>query len=359
MTWSLPIGRLFGIPVRIHLTLIILLAMIGLWVASDGRGLSGFVGVIVVAALIFGSVLLHELGHALTARRFGVRTREIVLLPIGGAAMLAEEPKRPSHDLAISLAGPAVSLALAAVSWALTLVTEGTLFVWIAWLNLILGLFNLIPAFPLDGGRALRAGLTHWMGRVRATRAAARIGRFFAIGFVVLAFVYEDVLLGFIGAFVLIAASAEERNVIIQDIIGSRTVRDVMQPLGQILGAASSLDAAAATLEDRPELRALLVTFGDRALGVVHREPLLAAARAGQAPPASEAAPPAPPTLHELIDRNVVSIAPDVPLKELLTRMGKERSRAAVVVDDVGGVSGLVHIEGIVEEIRAARDREF
>lgn len=342
MGWSLNIGRLFGIPVRVHFTLLILLGLLLLFSGSASGGAYG----LLIAVLLFGSVLVHELGHALVARRYGVGTKEIVLLPIGGAAMLSNEPDKPVDELLIAVAGPLVSLALAALTWLLHLAIPFALFADLVVINLMLGLFNLVPAFPLDGGRMLRAGLAVWMGETRATRVAARVGRLIAIGFVVVGFVYGYVMLAFIGVFVFIAATAEERSGLIRAIVANRSVTDLMERVPQVLGVGASIADAGARFAADGDLRALPVAFGERILGVVHRADVLATR------------PDDDRSINDVIDRGVVTYEGDAPLLALLTRMGEQRSRAAVIVAG-GDVIGVLTVERILDEIRAARHTEF
>jgi Zn-dependent protease len=186
VSWKL--GRVAGINVYLHPTFLLLLAFIG----YGGAGQRGPADVVLVLATFF-CVLLHEFGHALTARRFGIETEDITLYPIGGVARLRRMPKAPGAELLIALAGPAVNalivIALGLVHWFAfggSLVTSSPLDLFIVELiviNAVLGIFNLIPAFPMDGGRVLRALLSGWLGRARATMIAAGLGRGLALLF--------------------------------------------------------------------------------------------------------------------------------------------------------------------------------
>jgi Zn-dependent protease len=182
-TWRL--GRMFGFPVEINLSFLLLLGVVFI-------AYGGLAGVLIVG-LAFGSVLLHELGHALVARRLGVHVSGIELSFFGGAAKMVQMPRKADHEIAIAVAGPVVSLALAgaglglgAVLHATPLVALAGLLGMIGWINLVLAGFNLIPALPMDGGRILRALLTRRMDFVRATDVAVSVSRVVAIGFVIL-----------------------------------------------------------------------------------------------------------------------------------------------------------------------------
>jgi len=182
ISWKL--GRVAGIDLYLHPTFLLILAVAALWNGVDGA---------IFLSAVFGCVVLHELGHALTARLFGVRTRDITLYPIGGVARLERMPKAPGAELLITLAGPLVNVAIAAL---LLLFHAGSgdfrgpysaesplmEFTWsLMWVNAILAVFNMIPAFPMDGGRVLRALLTPALGRFRATQIAASLGQILAI----------------------------------------------------------------------------------------------------------------------------------------------------------------------------------
>ncbi len=185
MANSYSIGRLFDIPVRVHVTLLIFLPLFALSFAPMG-GLPGLFYGALGAAGLFGSVALHEVGHSLVARTKGSRILEILLLPIGGMARLDQLPKRPADEIQTALAGPAVSLALglAGLWFAPLLVPLNPILAFmvneLGRINLMLVLFNLIPSFPMDGGRVFRAALVPRLGRLAATQLAAKVGRAFA-----------------------------------------------------------------------------------------------------------------------------------------------------------------------------------
>jgi Zn-dependent protease len=171
------VGTLFGFPIHIHLSFLLLLGFVMLfWGGLAGVALMGMVAV---------SVLLHELGHSLMARHLGVPVRAIGLHFFGGAAEMVGLPRKPGDEVAIAAAGPAVSFALAGVGHGLAAVTGAPGLAWFGWVNLMLGAFNLLPAFPSDGGRILRALLARRRGLVRGTDLAVKIGRVFLVGLAV------------------------------------------------------------------------------------------------------------------------------------------------------------------------------
>ncbi len=215
MKWSWKLGRFAGIDAYVHASFLLLVAWAA-WAAFQGAGtgLAALMGVVFLVG-VFASVLLHEFGHALTARRYGIRTRRIVLWPIGGVAQLEGEPRSPRQELYIALAGPAVNFAIATALFGVVSLAGlpasgllGSLMV----ANLVLGLFNLVPAFPMDGGRVLRAVLATRLGGGRATEIAVKVGKFAAAGFVI-AGLFGNPMLMLVGAFVWFAASAEGRHI--------------------------------------------------------------------------------------------------------------------------------------------------
>lgn len=196
MSWSIKLGRIAGIRIYLHWTFLILVG----WFFFSGltEGLFTAVANVLVVAALFGCIVLHELGHALAARRYGIETRDITLLPIGGVARMERLPRDPRQELVVALAGPAVNVVIALVL-AMAILTLDVINVPLAGalrafpvlllkVNVALVLFNLLPAFPMDGGRVLRSLLARRLEYIRATWIAARIGQVMAIVFVALGF---------------------------------------------------------------------------------------------------------------------------------------------------------------------------
>jgi len=221
MKWKIKIGKYAGIDVYIHLTFFLLLMWVAFMHWMRGAGAGGiFIGVLFILA-IFACVTLHEFGHAIAAKHFGIKTRDIILLPIGGVARLERMPRKPIQEIYVALAGPAVNLVIAGLLFAwlhltssfapitdLTVVS-GPLLERLMMVNLFLLGFNLIPAFPMDGGRVLRAFLAMRKSFSRATQQAARIGQGFAFIFGLAGLLSGNPMLVFIALFVWIGAAQE------------------------------------------------------------------------------------------------------------------------------------------------------
>ena len=294
MRWAWKIGKLAGIDVYMHATFLLLVGFIVIvnWTESHSLGRTLFSVLFVL--VIFGCIVLHELGHALTARHYGVRTRDIVLLPIGGVARLERMPEDPTQELLVALAGPAVNVVIAALLFA-GLGLAGRFPTWrqaetITWtghnfllnlmaVNVWLVLFNLIPAFPMDGGRVLRALLAKRMDYTDATQAAAHVGQGIAFIFGFLGLFFDPFLL-FIALFVWMGASGEAGMVQMRTSLGGIPVARVMltnfrslQPDDQLAEAVEHI--LSGWQQDFP------VVFGTRVLGVLTREDLLRAIARG------------------------------------------------------------------------------
>ncbi len=219
MRWSYRMGKLAGIDVYVHLTFLLLLAWIGLSRLFSGQGVAGATLSVLLVVMVFGIVVLHELGHALAARHYGIPTRDITLLPIGGVARLARMPERPLQEFVVAAAGPAVNLVLACLgalglfvsaglqaSLPVMLVAE---FVeWFVIANLVLLLFNLVPAFPMDGGRILRALLAVRLPYLKATEIAVKVARVLAVGLGMYG-LFNSPMLVLIAVFVWMGGGAE------------------------------------------------------------------------------------------------------------------------------------------------------
>lgn len=290
MRWAWKIGRLVGIDVYMHATFLLLVGFIvaAIWARTHNAAqtLSGALFVLVV----FSCIVLHELGHALAARRYGIRTRDIVLLPIGGMARLERVPKDPIQELMVALAGPAVNVVIAAslfivlglvgrfptlhqvetISW-----TEDGFLPSLMVVNVWLVLFNLLPAFPMDGGRVLRALLAKRMNYPAATQAAANVGQTMAVVFGFLGLFYDPFLL-FIALFVWIGAGGEAGMVQMHASLEGISVERVMFADFQTLQPGDTL-AQAVKLVLSSWQQDFPVVFGTRALGVLTRKDLVRA----------------------------------------------------------------------------------
>ncbi len=250
MRWSFKLGKVSGIEIKIHLTFIFII----IWAAAQGAsGMGGIGGALYAAVsilLLFVCITLHELGHSLVARRLGIRVRDITLLPIGGLARLEKMPQKPLHELLIALAGPAVNFTfVAGLGVLLALIGRAgglpnlrylphmlnrpgsllSLLVYLLAANLILGLFNLIPAFPMDGGRVLRAFLAMWTSYPRATRIAARVGQLIAVGLALLGLSsFGSFMLVLVALFVFTGASFEDQAVQARSMLNELRVRHAL-----------------------------------------------------------------------------------------------------------------------------------
>jgi Zn-dependent protease/predicted transcriptional regulator len=239
MKWSWKLGQLAGIDLRIHATFLLLLGWIGASYWTTGKSMIVMLSGIGFIVALFVCVMFHELGHAIAARKFGIHTSDITLLPIGGLARLERMPEEPKQELWIALAGPAVNLAIAAVLYGwLTFahqwepfsklgIATGPFVERLMLANIWLVLFNLIPAFPMDGGRVLRAVLATRMTHLKATQKAVWVGQglAFVIGFIGL---LTNPLLLFIGLFVWIGARQEARAAQMRSAFSSTPARAVM-----------------------------------------------------------------------------------------------------------------------------------
>lgn len=296
-SWSIPLGRLFGIEIRIHLTFLFLLFFV--WgTEATTQDANAALHVLALVGIVFGSVVLHELGHALVARGAGVPAKGIILLPIGGITVLDEAHAIPDsmnawkRDIRIAAAGPAVNLVIAGLAalilvaaipgFSLTtkpLLHSSALLRSIVWVNLYLGLFNLLPAYPMDGGRVLRAIFSRRVDMVRATQRAVRIGHVFSFLFMMVGFLLGNWWLAMIGLFLFLGAQLEERSAVFQSVLQSVRLEEVMLTDFATLSPADTLEdaleKAVHTLQDD-----FPVVRGSDMVGVVSRQKILEALRA-------------------------------------------------------------------------------
>jgi Zn-dependent protease/CBS domain-containing protein len=350
------VGSPFGIDLRIHGTFVVLLGWIVLSHLVAGHGLSAAAEGLALVVTVFGVVVLHELGHALVARRFGIRTRDITLLPIGGVARLERMPTDPRQEFLVALAGPLVNVALAALAFAVILVAQapwwpgrlavvgGPLLAKFLWFNVTLAVFNLLPAFPMDGGRVLRALLSMRTDRLRATDIAARVGQWMALGFGLLG-LFGHPMLVFIAFFVWIGAAEEARLAHVTVALDSVRVGDAMVTAFETLPANASVGEGLQRVI-RTTQRDFPVHDGARLIGFVSAAELLVAAERGDARSA----------IGSVVRPLDESAAPNELVTVALERL--EGSGASVLpVLDAARLVGLLVPENVVELARV-RERQ-
>ncbi len=358
MKWSIRIGKLFGIPVYIHVTFILFLVWIAIIIWRQAQDISMVAWGILFILSIFLCVVLHEFGHALTARRYGISTRDVTLLPIGGLARLERMPEDPRQELWVALAGPAVNVVIALVLFlglrasatALVpdsvIITRQSFLARVMFINVFLVLFNLLPAFPMDGGRVLRALMATRMPYPRATHLAAVIGQTMAFLFGFAGLFWNPMLI-FIALFVWIGAAQEANMVQMRYSLAGIPVGRAMVTDFRTLAPTDTLSAAvdltlAGTQRDFP------VIDGDRIVGVLMQKDMLAAlARGGPNVPVADA-----------MQREFEMVEASENLEAAYRRLSARRCSTAPVSFQ-GRLVGLVTMDNIGEllAIQGALDR--
>ena len=288
MSWSFRIGKLFGIDVFMHVTFLLLLGFIGLGEWRQSRDISAALAGVGFFVALFACVLFHELGHALTARKFGIKTLDITLLPIGGLARLERMPEKPMQEFWVALAGPAVNVVIAAAIFAYLFATSalvpveqlsatgGSFLVRLAAVNVMLVLFNMLPAFPMDGGRVLRALLATRMDYARATNIAARLGQAMAFVFGFLG-LFSNPFLVLIALFVWIGAAQESGMVQLKSALRGLPTRRLMITEFRTLAPSDPLSRAADFILAGFQQDFPVVETDGRLVGVLSRAALIGA----------------------------------------------------------------------------------
>jgi stage IV sporulation protein FB len=357
MSWSFPIGRLLGSELRVHATFFLLLIWIGGVAWAQAGPMAALVNVVYIL-LLFVCVIAHEYGHALMARRFGIKTPDITLLPIGGLARLMKMPDKPAQEILVALAGPAVNVVIFFVLWAVVglnvsdapLTGEmgfADLPGQIAVLNLILAVFNMIPAFPMDGGRVLRAALSFFMDRVKATRIAAMVGQGAAIALGLFALISGNIFLVLIAVFVFMAAGAESSDTQLTSRARRFKARDAMIVEYEPLAPSDSLEAASAALIRTTQHEFPVIDPATRRLeGVLTRRALYQALGAEDRPR----------TVAQVMVRDIPSVPLTAGLEQVLDRMMGPVPAVAVTGTD-GSMVGYITRENIGELMVVANAR--
>ncbi len=345
MKWSFKIGKLFGIPIRVHLTFLLLLFFIG-YVGSKQGGSEGAILGMIVIVFIFICVILHEVGHSLVAVHYGIKVNDIILLPIGGVSRMEEIPEDPKQEITISIVGPLVSFGLAILFFILASAIHQSInfkqinlfnrnvVASLFWINLVLGLFNLIPAFPMDGGRVLRGILATRMESMKATKIAVSVGQ----GFAILLFffgIFFNWWMALIAIFIYLGAEGEERMVAVRSSLGKSSVKLAMltdvhtvspdETVGEVLERICH-----GLQQDFP------VEQGDEVVGILSREAIFSALHKHEKSI----------LVKEVMQKDFVSTSEDASLSEIYKTMIAHRLHVIPVMKDKK-LRGMINLEQI------------
>jgi Zn-dependent protease len=348
---SIQVAKFANIPIKIHWSFgLFVLLIVGYGLSNDMRGtdLVWFLGFITA---MFICVILHEYGHAISARRYGVKTIDIIISPIGGLARLEKLPEKPIHEFVVAIAGPLVNVVIALCLFTILFITFQDLsflivnenpldniitpkgfFGLLIWTNMILFLFNLIPAFPMDGGRILRALLSMRFGRVRGTQWAAIVGRALAIGFIIFAVFTSDYMLIFIGIFVFVMAGNEKNQVVIESILDTVTASDIMNTKFSKIHISEPLQTIYDQYIRGGEKNYLIFDSMDNISGVVpelfirqaYHDNLLATT-----------------TANAYMSTKIMRATPQISLKDLFEKMNRE-GIAIAAIEEEGNLVGVI-----------------
>lgn len=346
MKWSFKLFNVAGIGIFVHWTFLILIGWIILAHVSAGDNAAVIAQGVGFVLAIFACVVLHELGHALTARRFGVGTRDITLLPIGGVARLERIPEIPLQEFLVAIAGPAVNVVIAGVLFAILLllgtfgqvsqvqVVGGSFLVKLMWVNVILVAFNLLPAFPMDGGRVLRALLATRMPRVQATHIAASVGQAVAIIFAVAGLMIPGMfMLLFIALFVYLGAQAEAQSAELREVFRGARVRDAMVERFLTLRASDPMEMATRQMAGGHQ-KDFPVTDGQTTTGILRHQDVVKALADGRAES----------RVGDLVCNHCPTVDSEEPLDRAVDRM-QAAGCSALLVERGGELVGMLTAE--------------
>lgn len=363
MRWSFKLFTIKGIDVKIHTLFILILVWAAYrWSVTTGEGLQGALFGVVATLLLFAAVLLHELGHSLQAMKYKVKVSDITLMPLGGVAQMEELPKNPEQELKIALAGPLVNFAIVAILVVFGLVLQtrsiislnelvtsfgqtnwAGMLAYLTMANLLLGLFNLLPAYPMDGGRILRSLLAMRMDHTKATRIAAVIGQGLALLMGLIGFISGQFTLILIAIFVWMGASQESRGVVVQDTLREIKVRRAMVRSPHSLKVNDSLSKAVELTLSSAQSDFPVVEWGtNKVIGMLGEAELLS----GLKKMGDGAA------IREVMRANFPTVHPDDALHTTLEKMAKAKIRAVPVVDDDQNLIGMITASDVNEAYR-------
>jgi Zn-dependent protease len=359
MKGSFKLGNIAGIGVFIHWTFSILIAYIIYSNYSAGHEAERIGWMVLFVCSIFGTVFLHELGHALAAKRYGISTKDITILPIGGLARLEKIPKKPAEELVVALAGPAVNIALAGITALfitmpstneLTIqltngVNASNFFLNFFIVNIWLAVFNLIPAFPMDGGRVLRALLAMKMERHIATNVAAKIGQVLALGFIFLGF-FGNPFLIFIGLFIILGAQGEAHMTKAEFMMKGILVRDILMKNYETIEESNTIETAVNKLLNG-QCKNFVVMANQLPIATLGRDEIIKAlSESGKQT-----------LLLSVADKNPIRLNVNQSLEEVYPTMIAGKNSMAFVYDNQQFI-GVLDLENILEFIMVKEAEE-
>lgn len=352
MKGSFKLGSIAGIGIFIHWSFTLLIAYIVYSNYRAGHNAEQIMWAVIFILSIFVTVFLHELGHALAAKKYNIKTKDITILPIGGLARLERIPEKPKEELIVAIAGPAVNIALALITGLfitlpeikeLTIqlsggVNQSNFFLNFFIVNIWLAIFNLIPAFPMDGGRVLRAILSMKVERHIATKIAARIGQLLAVGFIFLGF-YSNPFLIFIGLFIILGAQGEVEMTKAGFMLRGIFVKDIVMKQYETIDENDIVESAVKQLLNG-QCKNFLVTSQNNPVGSLSRDEIIEALSNN----GNRA------TIHAVMNKSPLRLSVQEPIEAAYQKMLGNKNGLAIVYDNQQFV-GVLDLDNILEFI--------
>lgn len=351
------IGTFAKIPVKIHWTFLLILIYVAFSGLSQGGTLASITMELIFVLCMFLCVVLHEFGHALTAKRYGITTEDIILLPIGGVARLRNMPEKPKQELIIAIMGPMVNVIIAILLFSFLFTRFGAEYFsleqigqlnfsnWTGFLpllmisNIMLVVFNMIPAFPMDGGRVLRALLSMGFGRLKATRIASIIGQVICVILILIGLYYEAYTLALIGVFIFFSATQEYRSVALDAVIKNKTLNDCYRKEFHSFTEYTTVEEAFQYLMHSRDRQFIVINLLGQYSGTISAKQIIEARKKDPQL-----------RLSEIYNRRILSLDADT---EIMNAMYVLRSQAEIVMvmkeDELLGVADMEAIQHFME----------
>jgi Zn-dependent protease len=356
---TLKLGKVLGTKLEIHWTFLLLLAYVGWTAYSAGGSANDILLQIGFIVAVFICVVLHELGHVKAAAYYKIPTDKITLLPIGGVAAIKRMPEKPFEELVVAIAGPLVNVIIALALFLVFPVTEifesiananpeevagisslSQLPFYLFSANIILFAFNLIPAFPMDGGRILRALLSMKMSRLRATKIAASTGQFLAVGFFIIGLMYNPIL-ALVGVFIFFGARSENFAVKSQQLLKGYEVQDAMSTDYIAVRPDENIKDAIKKMVQGPDIDLLVIDNEENVLGIATRDKLIDISKNDNNSKS---------TIKEIMTKKYKSVSEEIPLSDIYMMLQRKRNKLFPVISG-NQLRGVINFEKIQQFI--------